>query len=290
MTMTQHQSSQLQASQFQASRRQAYSLIARQLDLLVEGNCLVKNISLKLAPGEFVGLIGPNGAGKSSLLRMLSGLAKPTAGDLGLQLQDQPLQPFNAINPIERAKLLAYLPQQERPAWPLEVEHLVGLGRAPWHRPLGGKTAQDKTAVERALALTELNHLRQRRVDTLSGGELQRALLARVFAGEPQIILADEPIAALDPYHQLHIMELLRDQAQQGGSVLAALHDLSLAARYCSRLLLIHHGELVAAGEPIAVLTEANLQQVYGISAYVDCREDGVVIIPRARKTGPESK
>src|SRR5690606_32435608 len=122
-----------------------------------------------------------------------------------------------------------------------------------------------------------------RAITNLSGGELQRALLARVFAGEPQVIIADEPIAALDPYHQLHIMELLRDHAQNGGTVIAALHDLSLAARYCQRLILLHHGRIVADGEPVHVLTPENLQQVYGITAYVDCRENGVVVIPKQR-------
>lgn len=262
---------------------QALSLFAHQVNLSVDGNRLINNLSLSLAPGEFVGLIGPNGAGKSTLLKILAGLSVPDSGEVQLQWAGQAAQNLGRINGLERAKVLAYLAQQETPAWPLQVEHLVGLGRAPWHRPLGAKSARDSAAVERALSLTELNHLRRRCVDTLSGGELQRALLARVFAGEPQIILADEPIAALDPYHQLHIMDLLRDQARAGGSVLAALHDLSLAARYCSRLLLINRGELVAAGEPVAVLTPQNLQQVYGIDAYVDCREDGVVIIPRTR-------
>jgi len=112
---------------------------------------------------------------------------------------------------------------------------------------------------------------------------LQRALLARVFAGNPKLIVADEPIAALDVYHQLHIMELLQAHAQQGGAVIAALHDLSLAARFCSRLILMHQGNFVAEGEPVQVLTPENLAKVYGISAHVDCREDGVVIIPIKR-------
>src|SRR5690606_7967668 len=144
---------------------------------------------------------------------------------------------------------------------------------------------EDERAVNEALTQTDLLLLRDRSINQLSGGELQRAQLARVFAGEPKVILADEPIAALDPYHQLHIMELLRDCADQGGLVVAALHDLSLAARFCQRLLLLDEGRLVADGQPIDVLTPENLSQVYGISAYVDCREDGVVVIPRQRQT-----
>ena len=257
-------------------------LQAQAVSLSCDRQPLLRAVNIQLDAGELVGLIGPNGAGKSSLLRVLAGLRLPDSGQVQIaqQAQRKNLHDYSAS---ERARLMAYLPQQETPAWPLQVEHLVGLGRAPWHKPMSGKSAQDRQAIERAIQLTELGHLRQRRVDTLSGGELQRALLARVFAGEPQIILADEPIAALDPYHQLHMMELLAEHAQQGGSVLAALHDLSLAARFCSRLILLHQGQVVADGAPGAVLTNNNLEQVYGISAYVDCREEGVVIIPRKR-------
>lgn len=261
----------------------ATTLHARGVSLVRDSNRIVNNVDVKLSGGELVGLIGPNGAGKSSLMRILAGLAKADAGEISIAHNGEPEVTLHRLADSKRAQLLAYLPQQETPAWPLQVEHLVGLGRAPWHKPLGGKTSRDVDAIARALHITELEHLRHRIVTTLSGGELQRALLARVFAGEPQIILADEPIAALDPYHQLHVMELLAEHAQQGGSVFAALHDLSLAARFCSRLVLIHRGKVVADGSPVDVLTDDNLRQVYGISAYVDCRDEGVVIIPRKR-------
>lgn len=258
------------------------TLNARGITVVRDNNRIIDHVDVQLAPGEFVGLIGPNGAGKSSLLRVLAGLHKADAGQVNISNSKHDVL-LQQLPDRERAQLLAYLPQQETPAWPLQVEHLVGLGRAPWHKPMSGKSARDAQAIERALQITELTHFRHRIVTTLSGGELQRALLARVFAGEPEIILADEPIAALDPYHQLHMMELLAEHAQQGGAVFAALHDLSLAARFCSRLVLIHHGKIVADGQPANVLTTENLQQVYGISAYVECREDGVVIIPRKR-------
>ena len=258
-------------------------LSAQAISFARDGNHILDNVGMQLSAGEIVGLIGPNGAGKSSLLRVMAGLQRADSGKVTLSLDSADKKLLDAFSGRERAQVLAYLPQQEVPAWPLQVEHLVGLGRAPWHTPLTGKSPRDKQAIERALEITELQLLRQRIVTTLSGGELQRTLLARVFAGEPKIILADEPIAALDPYHQLHMMELLAEHAQQGGAVLAALHDLSLAARFCSRLVLLHHGKVVADGQPIDVLTTENLQQVYGISAYVDCRDEGVVIIPRKR-------
>ena len=259
------------------------ALCAQQVSLAREGHTMVNNANVQLETGELVGLIGPNGAGKSSLLRVMAGLVPADSGSVTLAINQQTPALLSDITSRERAQLLAYLPQQETPAWPLHVEHLVGLGRAPWHKPMSGKSAQDKQAIGHALNMTELQPLRQRIVTTLSGGELQRALLARVFAGEPHIILADEPIAALDPYHQLHVMELLAEHAQRGGAVLTALHDLSLAARFCSRLILLQNGKIVADGQPIQVLTTENLEKVYGISAYVDCRDDGVVIIPRKR-------
>lgn len=259
------------------------TLNAQEVSFARDGNHILDNVGMQLSAGEMVGLIGPNGAGKSSLLRVMAGLQRADSGKVTLSRGGVDKKLLNDFSGRERAQILAYLPQQEVPAWPLQVEHLVGLGRAPWHTPLTGKSPRDKQAIERALDQTELQSLRQRIVTTLSGGELQRTLLARVFAGEPKVILADEPIAALDPYHQLHMMELLAEHAQQGGAVLAALHDLSLAARFCSRLVLLHRGKIVADGRPIDVLTTENLQQVYGISAYVDCRDEGVVIIPRKR-------
>lgn len=259
------------------------TLNAQSISVIRDNSTIIDNINVQLASGEFVGLIGPNGAGKSSLLRVLAGLSDANSGSVSISNKAHTNTALQQLPNRERAQMLAYLPQQETPAWPLQVEHLVGLGRAPWHKPMSGKSGRDALAIERALEITELTQLRHRIVTTLSGGELQRTLLARVFAGEPDIILADEPIAALDPYHQLHMMELLAEHAQQGGAVFAALHDLSLAARFCSRLVLIHHGKVIADGQPIDVLTTENLQQVYGISAYVDCREDGVVIIPRKR-------
>lgn len=258
-------------------------LRANNIDFSLDRQPILKDIHLEINKGELVGLIGPNGAGKSSLLRILSGLCKPDRGEVIVHYQagDKSLVEFS---PLERARLLAYLGQQEKPVWPLAVEHLVGLGRAPWSKGFSEQGEHDEV-IARALALTELTHLLGRPINSLSGGELQRVLLARVFAGEPEIIIADEPIAALDPYHQLHIMELLRNHAEQGGTVVAALHDLSLAARFCHHLILLHHGQVYATGTPTQVLTPENLHRVYGITAHVDCRDDGVVIIPQQRVT-----
>lgn len=256
-------------------------LNAKNLSLSLGNKTVVEEMNIHVNEGEFVGLIGPNGAGKSSLLRMLAGLVKSKSGEINLAPQSIST-PIDKIPAHTRARFMAYLAQHETPAWPLSVKNLVALGRSPWNSAVNS-SVDDEAAIENALVITDVRSLVERPVTELSGGELQRALLARVFAGKPKLIVADEPIVALDVYHQLHIMELLQSHAQQGGAVIAALHDLSLAARFCTRLVLMNHGKLVAEGEPIKVLTPANLVQVYSISAHVDCREDGVVIIPIKR-------
>ncbi len=256
-------------------------LNAKNLSLRLGNKSVVEQMNIHVNKGEFVGLIGPNGAGKSSLLRMLAALVKPNGGEIKVAPQNT-LTEIDKIPAQVRARFMAYLAQHETPAWPLSVKNLVGLGRSPWNSAVN-TNADDEAAINNALVMTDVASLAQRPVTELSGGELQRALLARVFAGNPKLILADEPIVALDVYHQLHIMELLHAHAQQGGAVIAALHDLSLASRFCTRLVLMNHGKLVAEGEPVKVLTPENLAQVYGISAHVDCRDDGVVIIPIKR-------
>lgn len=256
-------------------------LTATQLSLSLGKKKVVESASLQVNRHEFIGLIGPNGAGKSSLLRMLAGLVKSDSGEVALSPAQETI-PLGKIPPQLRARFMAYLAQHETPAWPLTALNLVALGRSPWNSSVSN-TEEDIRAVTDAMLLTDVFDLGDRPVTELSGGELQRVLLARVFAGNPALIVADEPIAALDVYHQLHIMELLQAHAHQGGGVIAALHDLSLAARFCSSLILMHHGKIVAQGQPVDVLTPLNLAQVYGVNAHVDCRDDGVVIIPTQR-------
>ncbi|MES2822877.1 MAG: ABC transporter ATP-binding protein [Pseudomonadota bacterium] len=257
-------------------------LTATALQLTLGKKIVIDNVDAIVQKSEFVGLIGPNGAGKSSLLRMLAGLIKPQAGEVELCINESS-SAVTKIAPQERARVMAYLAQHETPVWPLSVKNLVALGRSPWNGNVLQATADDEVAIDNAMHMTDVHLLADRPITELSGGELQRTLLARVFAGSPQLILADEPIASLDLYHQLHVMELLQAQAKNGGAVIAALHDLSLAARFCSRLILLHEGKVVAEGEPVKVLTPENISAVYGVSVHVDCRDEGVVIIPRMR-------
>lgn len=215
-------------------------------------------VDLVLEPGELVGVIGPNGAGKSTLLSVLAGLQPLAQGVVTL---DQ--QPLESLPARQRARQIGYLAQSGHSAWALQVEDIVAMGRLPW----GDCDAQ---AIAAAMCATGADALRGRRIDTLSGGEQARVWLARVLAGQPQLLLADEPVASLDLYYQRAVMQTLRGFATGNNAAVVALHDLGLAARYCDRLLLLAQGRLLAAGTPAQVLQEGLLQQVYGLPVQVD--------------------
>ena len=225
---------------------------------------VLDNISLSLQAGQLIGLIGPNGASKSTLLKLLAGLYKPQQGDI--QLLGRALSAWPAM---ERGRVLAWLEQQGAIHWPLSVERLVALGRLPHLTSWQTISAVDEAAIEHTLEATNVLHLRKRSAQTLSGGERSRVLLARALAGQPRVLLADEPIATLDLAHQLQIMQLLRDIAQGEAGVIVVLHDLSLAARYCDQLYLLQQGRVVAQGTPPQVLTEALLRKVYGVECAI---------------------
>jgi len=234
------------------------------LSLFRSQRVILDEIDIRLERGEMLGLIGPNGAGKSSLLRLLAGVVTPDEGQLNLYGK-----PYAAYTPRERARRIAYLPQLTRVAWPLSVERLVELGRIPHLEPWQHPGTADRVAIERVIVQTDLLALRQRRFDTLSGGEQARVLLARALVTEPDILLADEPVAALDPAHQLDVMQLLSEQCEVGQSVIVVLHDLNLAAHYCHRLQLLFEGATLAEGTPEEVLTEENLAEAYEIEPIV---------------------
>jgi iron complex transport system ATP-binding protein len=227
---------------------------------------VVDQVSLRLAEGEFVGLIGPNGAGKTTLLR----------GALGL-LPSEGASSLAALPLRARAKAAAWLPQAREVAWPVTVEALVALGRTP-HLGARRPAAADRAAVDRALAQMELGSYRDRIATELSGGEQARVLIARALAQETPLLMADEPIAGLDPAAQIRTMEVFAKLAAEGHGVIASLHDLGLAARHCSRLLMLSRGRLVADGTPEQVLTEANLKEVFGLRAHVERTAEGLLV------------
>jgi len=238
---------------------------------------VVQDVSAVLEPGALVGIVGPNGAGKSTLLRAMLGLVAATGG---VRVDGAPLAGL-ARGAV--ARKLAYLPQGQTLHWPLTVERLVALGRLPHLAPMSRLGDADLAVVERVLERAGVAHLRDRIAIELSGGERARVLLARALAVEAPALLADEPLASLDPGHQIDVMELLRAEACAGALVVTVLHDLTMAARYCDRLLLMDAGRIVADGAPLDVLTPERLRAVYGITAAIERRGDVATIVPTAR-------
>lgn len=249
------------------------------VSLTLARRTVVQGITASLSAGSLIGIVGPNGAGKSTLLRGMLGLLAPASGDIRIDGQ--------AAYDLSRAQIarkIAYLPQGQTLHWPLTVERLVALGRLPHLAPMSKLSPRDVAAIDRAMERADVLSLRQRVATELSGGERARVLLARALAVEAPALLADEPLASLDPGHQIDVMELLRQEAYSGTLVATVLHDLTMAARYCDRLLLIDGGRLVADGAPLEVLSPERLRSVYGIEASVDMRDGSPLIIP-IRKT-----
>ena len=212
-------------------------------------------VSAELRPGEVTAICGPNGAGKSTLLECLAGLLPPDGGAARLDGA-----PVASLHPRERARAIGYLPQDGEIAWDLSVRNLVALGRLP-HGDRG------EAQVAAALAALDLEAFSTRPATTLSGGEKARALLARVLAGEPRWILADEPLAALDLGHQLALVAHLKRAARGGAGVVLVLHDLTLAMNHADRVLVLDRGRPIADGEPAEALAPALIERVWGVPA-----------------------
>jgi iron complex transport system ATP-binding protein len=243
---------------------------------------VLRGVDLTASAGEVLGLAGPNGGGKSTLLGALAGLLACSAGAVRLDGA-----PVHRLDAGERGRRIGYLEQNPTVHWPMAVERVVMLGRAPHRAAFHAEDAGDRVAVDRALARCDAVALCGRAVTRLSGGERARVLLARVLAGEPQVLLADEPAAGLDPYHQLHVMETLRQLARDGMAVIVVLHDLSLAARFCDRLCLLAGGRVAALGRPEAVLASGDAERVFRVRLL---RGEGWAIpwerVPQDRGTG----
>ncbi|WP_086617359.1 ABC transporter ATP-binding protein [Erythrobacter tepidarius] len=230
-------------------------LAAENLTVTRGGQVVVDDFTVALAPGRITAIVGPNGAGKSSLLLALAGLLEPAGGAVTLDGAA-----LAALTPRARAQAIGYLPQSPDIAWDVSVESLVALGRLPW-RDRG--TAE----VEAALAALDLETLRGRPVSQLSGGERARVLLARVLAGTPRWILADEPLAALDLAHQFGLIAHLTACAQGGQGVVVVLHNLALAMNHAHRVLVLDSGRLVADGLPAQALAPEVIAKVWGVRA-----------------------
>ncbi len=254
------------------------SLEAKSVSVEFGGTEIITDIDVRLEAGEIVGLIGPNGAGKSTLLRTLCHLLTPVRGQVFLNETDIKSYPKKNV-----AQKIGYLSQGHTMHWPLEAEQLVTLGRLPHLSPFERISAADYEAIEQAMRKTDVLEFRTRTADTLSGGERARVMLARVLASKAQILLADEPVASLDPYHQLQVMELLKDMAGEGKLVVCVLHDLPLAARFCDRLVLLEGGRIVALGQTNDVLDPMHLQTAYHVEGIYGERDSERYVLPWRR-------
>lgn len=224
---------------------------------------ILDQLDLTLEAGELVALVGPNGSGKTTALRALLGLISLSSGSATIGGVD-----VGKLDPSGRARQVAYLPQARPMAWPLSVQDTVALGRFAYGVSGPRLDAEDQAAVDQAMAACDLLTFKDRPVTGLSGGELARVHMARALAANAPALLADEPTAALDPRHQWQVMHVLADQAKAGGGVMVVVHDLALAAEFCSRIVLIKDGQALANGTAEQVLTPAHIGAAYGVEAH----------------------
>lgn len=226
---------------------------------------VLREVTFDLCTGDFVGVIGPNGCGKSTLIRALTGILKPAAGQVRLKGRN-----IGVLSRREVARQVAVIPQDTALLFEFSVLEMVLMGRTPHLRRLQRSGQRDLDLAEEALRQTDMRHLKDRKVTELSGGERQRAVIARALAQQPPLLLLDEPDSHLDIGHQIEIFGLLQDlNRTRNLTLLCVSHDLNLASTYCRRLMLMQAGRLVATGPPEEIITPEHIRAVYGVNAVV---------------------
>jgi iron complex transport system ATP-binding protein len=252
---------------------------------------VLRDISLSLGAGEFLGFLGPNGSGKSTFLKNLLGFLKPSAGRIVFSGSPGDPGALSEFSRAERARRLAFVPQSPGIRSSLSVRDLVLMGRLPHLKDRwAGYSGEDRRMVEEVLRILDMEDMADRDVMSLSGGELQKAVIGRCLVQEGDIILLDEATSGLDLNHTIEIMELMRRKAdREAKTIVAVLHDLNLAAQYCDRIVLLKDGKLRYQGCPPDILTEGIVEEIYGVRAAVKIDEDGrPYVLPRRIRPGKE--
>jgi len=249
------------------------------LSLSIDGKRILKDISLSVGEGEFLALMGPNGSGKTTLLRCVMNYLKPEQGAILVDAK-----PIHTMSDRALAQLFAVVPQTSQIEFPFSAFEMVMMGRTPHARSrLSGDSKLDATAVRRAMEKTNTWKFADRDFSSLSGGERQRVIIARALAQEPEILLLDEPTVYLDITGQLEIMDLLRELNRGGLTIVAVMHDINLASRYCGKIALINEGRLESHGTPDEVFTPENITRIYDVDVIVrrDPLTNSVSVIPK---------
>lgn len=243
---------------------------------------VLKGVDMDFYKGTFYGILGPNGCGKSTLLKNLYGYLKPSKGSITLSGKN-----IRHMNPRERARNIAYVPQDSHVGFDFTVLDVIAMGRNPYHSALDNLGSADIAQIEKAMRETSTEHLRNKSINELSGGEKQRTLIARAFAQDSDIILMDEPVSMLDINHQIEIMDLARNLADKmNKTIVCVMHDLNLAAQYTQHIFLMKDGVVVGAGIPDEVLDAGIIKDVYGAEVYVESNETtkSRIVIPLSRR------
>lgn len=234
---------------------------------------ILKNINLKVESGEKVIIIGPNGCGKTTLLRLISGYLSPSSGEILLKNKN-----IKEYKIKERAKILAMINQSGKTPFNFTVLETVKMGRYPFMSWYGGFSNADKALVDKSIDLMNINHLKEHSILNISGGECARTMAARAFAQNPELMLMDEPVSALDINQTLHLMNLVKND--KGRAFLIVLHDLNLASQYAEKIILMCDGEIVSQGSPAKVITAENISAVYKIDSKIIEVNNRPFIIP----------
>ena len=249
------------------------AITASTLSVRRAGRAILNDVSLTVEGHSFTAVIGANGAGKSTLLHCLASLLRPEAGQITLDGRA-----MEKWKPADLARVRAFVPQNPRCDWPISVERLVALGLTPVLPTFGGIPDAMSVRIATALAACDLTAQKGQAATTLSGGELARAMLARALVGDPALLIVDEPTTGLDPRHAIDAMGRLKALAADGRLVIAAIHDLTLAARYSSAIVALSEGRIIAHGPTDEVLTPDLIRRVFGVEARITRSADGPLV------------